>query len=133
MKRTFINIGSGHKKLPGFINIDLDPVADLCADMTYTLPFASNSVSGIFSEHFIEHISQAEGVAFLRECRRVLAPDGLLRVATPDLDYIVERFEDGWREQSWLTEFGYEWIANRCEMFNISMREWGHKWVYNEE
>lgn len=133
MTRVFLNVGSSSKKLPGFVNVDIDPVADLCADMTRTLPFANNSVDGIFSEHFIEHISQAEGAAFLRECRRVLIPGGLLRLATPDLDYIAERYRDGWREQSWLTEFGYDWIANRCEMFNTSMREWGHKWVYNEE
>jgi len=133
MTRLFLNVGSSSKKLPGFINVDIDPVADLCADLTHTLPFAGNSVDGIFSEHFIEHISQAEGASFLRECRRILAPGGLLRIATPDLDYIAERYTDGWREQSWLTEFGYDWIVNRCEMFNTSMREWGHKWVYNEE
>lgn len=133
MTRLFLNVGSSSKKIPGFVNVDIDPVADLCADMTRTLPFANNSVDGIFSEHFIEHISQAEGAAFLRECRRVLVPGGLLRLATPDLDYIAERYSNGWREQSWLTEFGYDWIANRCEMFNTSMREWGHRWVYNEE
>jgi predicted SAM-dependent methyltransferase len=137
-----LNIGAGSHKLPGFINVDIEPGADVIADLTDGLPFANGTVDGIFSEHFIEHITQAEGCHFFRECRRVLRPGGVIRISTPDLDEIVSQFNagganssenpTGWLHPDWM-RFGYEWVANRAEMMNIAMREWGHKWIYNEE
>jgi predicted SAM-dependent methyltransferase len=139
---TLLNIGAGSQKLPGFINVDIEPGADVIADITDGLPFANGTVDGVFSEHFIEHITQAEGCHFFRECRRVLRPGGVIRIATPDLDEIVASFNAGgtqssenppsWLHPDWM-RFGYEWVANRAEMMNISMREWGHQWLYNEE
>lgn len=139
---TLLNIGAGSQKLPNFINVDIEEGADVLADVTQGLPFENNSVDGIYSEHFIEHINQGDGCFFFRECRRILRPGASMRVATPDLDGIVEFFtmggsnsaetKDHWLHPDW-TRFGYEWIANRCEMINTAMREWGHQWVYNEE
>jgi len=130
MKQTFLNIGCGNKKLDGFINIDKAPAADLQIDVTNGLPFPDNSISGIYSEHFIEHLSQKEAVVFLRECRRVLTPNSLVRIATPDLDVIIEKYR---QNQPWLKDAGYDWVDNRCEALNIALRDWGHQWVYTEE
>jgi predicted SAM-dependent methyltransferase len=133
MDPVFLNVGCGDHKLAGFVNIDVAPGADVVVDARQELPFDDNSVEGIFSEHFIEHLSQADGIRFLRECRRVLAPAGIARIATPDLDAIVSDYADrDWLNPEWL-RFGYDWIQNRCEMLNLGMRAWGHQWVYNEE
>lgn len=138
----FLNIGAGSKKIQGFINVDIEPGADIVTDVTKGLPFEDNSVDGIYSEHFIEHLSQDDGCFFFRECRRILRPGSVIRIATPDLDLIVDFFNKGgvnsranisdWLHSDW-TRFGYEWISNRAEMLNIAVREWGHKWMYNEE
>jgi hypothetical protein len=32
-----------------------------------------------------------------------------------------------------MRQFGYGWLPNRCYMLNIAMREWQHRWIYNEE
>lgn len=130
---TLLNVGSGSRILPGFVNIDLDPAADLQVDVRNGLPFAHNSVDHIVSEHFIEHLSQAEGISFLRECRRVLKPGGALRIATPDLDEIITRYSKDWDQQAWIQDFKIDWLQNPCEMLNVSMRSWDHQWVYNEE
>ncbi len=133
--RVFLNIGCGKRKLNGFINIDIEGEADIQVDVTKGLPFENNSVHRIFNEHFIEHLTQAEGIAFLRECRRVLVDQGRLRIATPDLDYIVRRYQsEDWRKESgeWI-RYGYDWVATRAEQMNLAMREWGHRWLYNEE
>jgi len=109
------------------------PTADIQIDVTKGLPFADDSVSGVYSEHFIEHLTQSEILRLLRECRRVLLPGARVRVATPDLDLLVEEFHGhGWR-QPWLEKYGYEWVANRAEYINICMREWGHKYLVNQE
>ncbi len=129
----YLNIGCGSVKLPGFINIDLDPGADLQLDIRGGLPFEDNSVRGIYSEHFIEHLTQAEILSFLRECRRTLIPGGTVRIATPDLATITRHYiENDW-QQPWLTTYGYQWIRNRAEYLNVSLRHWGHAWVIDEE
>ncbi|HEU4402492.1 MAG TPA: glycosyltransferase, partial [Candidatus Polarisedimenticolia bacterium] len=129
----YVNAGCGDHAIPGFVNLDIGPGGDLQVDVTEGLPFADGSVHGLFSEHLIEHLTQADGVAFLRECRRVLVPGGLARIATPDLDAVVREYASGeFLNPEWLRH-GYDWIQNRCEMLNIGMRDWGHRWLYNEE
>ena len=139
---TLLNFGAGAHKLDGFINVDIESGADVQADVTKGLPFESNSIDGIYSEHFIEHINQGDGCFFFRECRRILRPGATMRVATPDLDEMIESYakagahsasnREEWLHPDW-NRFGYEWVANRCEMLNTAMREWEHQWVYNEE
>jgi predicted SAM-dependent methyltransferase len=42
-------------------------------------------VRGIFTEHFLEHLDYyEEAPRFLKECRRVLAPGGTIRIIVPD-------------------------------------------------
>ena len=130
---VYLNIGCGKVKLPGFVNIDLEPGGDIQCDVTQGLPYDDATVDGIYSEHFIEHLSQKDIIAFLRECRRVLRPGGRVRIATPDLDEAVRQyFENDWR-QPWLEKYGYAWIRNRAECLNVTLREWGHQWLVNEE
>jgi len=130
----YINVGCGAYPLTGFLNIDIGRGADLRWDVRRGLPFPDGSVSGIFSEHFLEHLTQGDGLFFLRECRRVLKPGGLVRVAMPDLDAIVARYgAEDWRGDGDMFRRGFDWVQNRCEMLNIAMREWGHQWLYNEE
>lgn len=130
----YLHIGCGRVKLPGFVNIDRDGDPDVRLDVRDGLPFAPGSVQGIFSEHFIEHLDQGELLAFLRDCRRVLADGGVVRLATPDLDVLVREYSDGsWREQDWLRQYGYKWIRTAAEYINVCMREWGHKWVMSPE
>lgn len=130
---VYLHVGCGQRRIDGFVHIDLESSADLRMDVNLGLPFGDNSVQGVFSEHFFEHLSQAQGCNFLRECRRVLAPGGIVRIAMPDLDYCVERYLNNWRDQAGLKDFGLDWIQNRCEFLNVAMREWGHQWIYNEE
>ena len=130
---VYLNIGCGSVKLPGFVNIDLEPGADIQCDVTQGLPYEDATVDGIYSEHFIEHLAQKDIVAFLRECRRVLKPGGRVRIATPDLNALVMEYaHNDWR-QPWLQKYGYAWVSNRAEYLNISMREWGHQWLVDEE
>jgi predicted SAM-dependent methyltransferase len=127
---VLVNVGCGDKPLPGFVNLDLDRDADLYTDVRKGLPFGDGTVDGIYSEHFVEHLDQAELMRFLRECRRVLRPGGLVRAATPDLHELVRTYLDpDWKVRSGLEAYGYDWLANPCEMLNLCLREWGHKHV----
>ena len=128
----YLNLGAGDIKLPGFLGIDLSPQADMQLDLTKKLPWPDGSVAGIYSEHFIEHLSQAEGIQLLHECRRVLKPGGIFRVATPDLVEVINDYVNDANNPVW-ENYGYYWTNNRCERLNLAMREWGHKWLFDKE
>lgn len=129
-----LNIGCGTQLFSGWINMDLDaPDADVHHDMRTPLPFDEASVDFIFNEHVVEHLDLEESRFFFLEAHRVLKPGGILRIATPDLDHLVEKYGADWKNQPWITEHGYEALETNAEMLNLSMREWGHKFLFNAE
>jgi len=90
-----LHLGCGDAYLPGWINIDLARPGrrqDLSWDLRRGLPFPDGAAEAIFSEHLFEHLSLASGLRLLEECRRVLAPKGVLRIGVPDLDRYVSSY-----------------------------------------
>jgi predicted SAM-dependent methyltransferase len=132
-----LHLGCGEVRFDGWVNVDADPrlaAVDLVWDLSLRMPVDDSSCQVIYCEHFLEHLTVEQGVAFLRECRRVLVPGGVLRVAMPSLDYLIDKICHGdWRDQDWLSWPGHEFIKTRAEMLNISFRWWGHQWLYDRE
>ncbi len=129
-----LHIGCGEQFLDGFVNIDIATTAQKRIDVRQGLPYRTGSVDYIFSEHFIEHLCREDAMSFLEECYRTLKPGGVLRIATPDLDDLVHRYrENDWAQSEWIQRFGYGWIPNRCVMLNVTLREWEHRHIFNEE
>jgi predicted SAM-dependent methyltransferase len=82
-----LDIGSGEFRYQDYTTVDLfDPHADVQADMG-DLPFPDGSVSDIWASHVLEHQKPNLVQPTLREWLRVLAPGGVARIMTPDLDY----------------------------------------------
>jgi len=129
-----LHLGSGKVRLEGWINIDLEERADLNLDIRAGLPFPDGAARLVYNEHVIEHITVGEAEQCLRDWLRVLEPGGVLRVATPDLGYLVERYGSGaWRDQEWLRLPEYGFIGTRAEMMNVAFRWWGHQYLYDSE
>lgn len=137
-KRPYqLHIGCGEVRLPGWINMDSDPKVsgvEVVWDFRNGIPFPSRSCALIYNEHFLEHLPVEQGVDFLREARRVLQPGGVLRIAMPSLDVLLEKATSAdWRDQDWLRWPGHEFIVTRAQMVNIAFRWWGHEWIYDRE
>ncbi|MGZ4846327.1 MAG: class I SAM-dependent methyltransferase [Halobacteriota archaeon] len=132
-KRVRLNLGSGRAHLTGWINVDIESNADLVHDIRRGLPFESNSADFIYNEHFIEHLSFDEATKMLRECFRCLKVGGVLRVATPDLGYILHKYDTDWSDQDWLSRPEHETINTKGKMINASFRWWGHRYLYDED
>lgn len=128
-----LNVGSGKAKLPGWVNVDLELNSDLVLDVRKGLPFDNNSVDFIYNEHFLEHLTFEEGLRVLKEFNRCLRVDGVLRIATPDLDFIVKKYNSDWKNQDWLSWPEYKFIKSKGRMINIALTWWEHKYLYNEE
>jgi glycosyltransferase involved in cell wall biosynthesis/predicted SAM-dependent methyltransferase len=97
--RLKLNIGSFTVMFKGWVNMDILDLNDYArqngfefrqCDVTKGLPQKSETVDAIVTSHLLEHISRADGLKFLRECLRVLKPEGILRVAVPDTMKIAE-------------------------------------------
>ncbi len=89
----FLHLGSGGEHKEGWVNIDLagDPV-ELAWNLAKQLPFPDASVDAIFHEHLLEHIPLAGGISLLRECYRVLKPNGILRIGVPDAGVLLQAY-----------------------------------------
>jgi predicted SAM-dependent methyltransferase len=120
-----LHIGAGAITLPGWINIDNQayPGVDHVLDIRSGLPF--EDVKAVFAEHFIEHLTLAEAEEFLRECRRVLSNTGVLRLSTPNLDWV---WSSHYRPPAKLSE---EHALLGCLEINRAFHGWGHKFLYN--
>jgi predicted SAM-dependent methyltransferase len=90
-EQRILNLGGGGNRLNGCLTGDIDPRADVYIDVTKQLPFDDNSIDAIFCEEIIEHIDLDLGRALLAECQRILRPQGILRIATPDLDWFASQ------------------------------------------
>jgi SAM-dependent methyltransferase len=58
----------------------------LVANLARGIPFADASVDAVYHSHLLEHLDREPAEGFLREIHRVLKPDGVVRIAVPDLE-----------------------------------------------
>src|SRR5512139_3349725 len=81
-----LNLGCGHSKIEGFINIDCNPDVkpDLIHDLTKKLPYADFSISEVWLIHTIEHIQKKYHTQLFKEINRVLEIEGILVLAYPE-------------------------------------------------
>ena len=139
-KRTIkLNVGCGTDYKKGWINIDnnsdnnIDKL-DLNWDLRDPLPYEDESVDYIFNEHFFEHLAPDEGVAVMKDLRRVLKPGGVLRIAMPDLEGVINNYlHVPLSQDPVIKKFKLDFIKTRAEWINVSFRWWGHKWLYDWE
>lgn len=128
-----LHLGCGGVRLDGWVNIDIEAGGDLRLDVRSALPFADGSARLIYHEHLMEHLTLEEGRRCLADWHRLLEAGGVLRIATPDLEYLVQRYGADWRSQTWLQQPEYAFIATRAEMLNVAFRWWGHQYLYDGE
>jgi len=120
-----IHLGCGRAPIPGWWNVDVQPLpgVDQVLDVREGLPF--ENVASIFGEHFLEHLELEEGLACLAECRRVLTDDGILRLSTPNLDWV---YATHYRLGQWPGDGD---AMSDCFGLNRAFHGWGHRFLYN--
>jgi predicted SAM-dependent methyltransferase len=133
---VMLHIGSGRNYKDGWINIDSSARVknDILHDLSKGIPFPDSSVDYIFNEHFIEHLSYEDGLEFMKGSYRALKPGGVIRIACPDLDVLIESYiKDTWRDMEWVKLIKAQWYPSGCFMLNQCIREDGlHQYMYNK-
>jgi len=154
-----LQVGALDRRHPSCLNTDLCGLIDLSLtetrmdrifrvdgeayfvqmDATRPLPFADAVFDWVYAEHFIEHITLREAIGWLREVRRLLRPDGLVRLTTPDLGRYAAAYAAG--DQAFfaahsarLEKYGFPPMETRpAWMVNQIFQFWGHKWIYDAD
>lgn len=118
VQNRIINLGGGNHHIDGCLTVDIKPRADAYVDITKPLPFADNSIDAIFCEEVIEHINLELGCQLLKECYRILKPDGVIRLTTPDLNWFAGRVSQS---------------IKTCNKINGVFYNHGHHYLYTRE
>lgn len=84
----------------------------LHCDLAEGIPLADSSVSFIYTSHFLEHLSRAQGCRLMREMRRVLKPGGIARICVPDLQHALALYGRGDKHKALESYFFVEDMEN---------------------
>lgn len=136
-----IHLGCGGRIFSGWLNTDVNIYADCYLDLKNKLPFPDQSVDFIYSEHVLEHLEYLEAKNLLKECYRVLKPNGVIRTALPDLDFFIQglkdegnkKYQDFIRQKRLTYEKLANLPANINTMLNFIFFYCGHKYVYQDK
>jgi len=91
MNTRRLHIGPGKAYLPGWENVDI--FSNVKADIygsALALPYPIETFDLIYCCHVLEHLNRNMTLAALSHWRSLLKPGGVLRLAVPDFDAIVE-------------------------------------------
>lgn len=94
---VYLNLGCFNKIFPKpFINVDIrnDTLADVFCDVKTLECFENESVDLIYASHLFEHFDKQESQLALTNWNRVLKNGGLLRLAVPDFEAIIEYYQE---------------------------------------
>ena len=120
-----LNLGCGYRYHSDWTNINFVSTAEnvIAHNLKDGIPFPDNSFDVVYHSHVLEHLSKSEAEPFLKECYRVIRPQGVLRVVVPDLEDIARMYLHS-LEQSSLglqeLEQNYQWML--LEMYDQTVR-----------
>jgi predicted SAM-dependent methyltransferase len=89
-----LTIGSGGLRLPGWICTDIGWQADMYLDIVKPWPVEPGSIAFIWADNVIEHLTLPMGRAMLENAFLALAPGGVIRLATPDVEAVAHQYLD---------------------------------------
>lgn len=135
-----LQIGCGPYPLEGWLNTDivtnLRKGSPIYMDAGKPFPIPDASFDYIYSEHLFEHLTYSQAMNMLKECHRILKPNGVLRIATPNLQFLVDLYLHPEKE---VNKKYIEFNAERSGLpsspiyaINYFHTTWGHKIIYDQ-
>ncbi|WP_414584589.1 class I SAM-dependent methyltransferase [Scytonema sp. PCC 10023] len=124
---NYLNLGCGRRFHPEWTNVDFTSTGEgvIAHNLTQGILFPDASFNVVYHSHLLEHFSKTAAELFLKECWRVLHPQGVLRVAVPDLEQIARTYllaleQASIGSQEWAAN--HEWIL--LEMYDQTVRNY---------
>jgi predicted SAM-dependent methyltransferase len=90
----YLNLGCGMHFDDQWVNVDFIKTGKgvIAHNLLKGVPFDADSFEVVYHSHVLEHFPKAEALSFIKECYRVLKPGGIIRIAVPDLEQIVNNY-----------------------------------------
>lgn len=138
-----LNIGAGHTKIEGYLNVDIDKDSNpnIIADIRKKIPgVQDNSVERIRMYGVLEHFSLKEiKNQVLPELRRILKVGGILEILVPNLEVLAQRYlyfletgEIPHKRAGVGTSFEYDGADLNYWIMGAQMTEWDlHKTIFD--
>lgn len=140
-----LNLGCGGRQLPNWVNVDPAPIPGAVQASADNLPFSDGSVECAVMFDVVEHLHPTRELpAALREVFRVLEPQGILRVTTPDFDKLVAAYQSGdwmlytasqpmsFRKATPAEKFSMIAFGNHADTTPVGVYD-GHQCLFTEE
>ena len=124
-----VNLGAGEAWPGPLFWLALDQVDGFRFDERTVLPAEDASVSRVYSSHTFEHLFDPVASRLLHEIRRVLKPDGLLRVVIPNFEKILDIARQG--DAAFLDQQGFGRPALWPSEMEFSVENWALHWFAN--
>lgn len=121
--KTKLNIGCWKRNFgPEWIHVDGSnlPHVDIVTTELNKLPFADETFDVVYASHVIAYFDRVEIYSVLLEWRRILKPNGVLRIATPDFEVLSRLYQNG----DIILDNVLGPVYGRMEM--------GNKWIYHK-
>lgn len=135
-----LQIGCGGNMLDGWLNTGIsfkEAWHGVYLDAGKSFPLSDESFDYVYSEHLFEHLTYNQGVNMLKESYRILKPGGVIRIATPDLKFLLGLYKEP--EKPLHKEY-MEFSVRKSEMpaipvyvINQFHTSWGHQIIYDQE
>lgn len=134
-----LHMGCGRYSLEGWLNADINldhNSVDIFLDARDPLPFEDDRFQFVFAEHLIEHLTFDEGRRFCKEAFRILRPGGVLRISTPDLQFLLSYYADSSEAADKFTEYHTEEflrmdVRSRALVISNFFYDFGHRVIYD--
>lgn len=133
-----LNLGCGQRYHLDWVNIDFQAHSEsvTACNLSEGIPFPDNTFDVVYHSHLLEHFPKESASQFLSQCLRVLKPNGILRVAVPDLEAIAKNYLSALDKViSEVPEWNhnYDWIV--LELLDQAVRNYsgGSMAVYLEQ
>ena len=135
-----LQIGCGRNSLEGWLNTGIslrESWEGVYMDAGKRFPLPDDSFQYVYSEHLFEHLTYRQAVRMLKESYRVMKPGGVIRIATPDLRFLLGLYQE--QEKPIHKEY-IEYSAKvgglpptPVYVINHFHTAWGHQIIYDKE
>jgi predicted SAM-dependent methyltransferase len=103
-------------------------------DVTKGLPVKEGSCEVLYSSHMLEHLDRYEADLFLKEVFRILRPNGIIRIAVPDIEKKVDQYiesgnSDDFIESTYMCVPRPRTLSQRIRLLLVGTRH--HQWMYS--
>lgn len=107
-------------------------------DLTNGIPASDNSLEVIYHAHMLEHLTNLEGIQFLKECFRTLEPGGKMRLLVPDLELFSKKYIE--KDSFFFDAYRRDALENDMDLYPTTgavymgmLHNHGHKMGYDFE